>query len=128
MLALQNPREAYRRVAFDARIAGSGHGELIAVCFEQLDMALGDALHAALLGDNHRKSSALTRALSAVTALQLGIDARHPFAPVLGTFYEGIRKVLLDSALQFNARALDGVRRDFGEIREAMASTMPMAS
>jgi flagellin-specific chaperone FliS len=94
MLALQTPSEAYRRIAFDARVEGASPDELVSLCYEQFDMALGDALLAASQGDNHRKSSALTRALSAVTALQLGIDAL----------------------------AITGVRADFCEIREAMAS------
>lgn len=124
MLALRNnPRDAYHRIAFDARIAVAGQNDLVALCYEQFDLALGDALHAASLGDNHRKSSSLTRALSSVTALQLGIDFGHPLAPVLNTFYDSARRLLLNSALRFDARALSSVRADFAEIREAMAAS-----
>ena len=63
MLALRSPQEVYRRVEFDARIAGANPRELVLVCFEQLNAALGRALHAAAAGDNAAKSAALTRAL-----------------------------------------------------------------
>ena len=74
MLA-RNPQEAYRRVDFDARIAGADSRQLVALCYEQLTTALGTALFAAQTGDNRLKSQSLTRALSAITALQLGISS-----------------------------------------------------
>ena len=72
MLALRNPADAYRRVDFDARVAGSDAKSLVLICYETLDIALASAIHAAARGDNPGKSAAITRAMSAITALQLG--------------------------------------------------------
>ena len=75
MQPFRSPQEAYRRVDFDARVAGADARQLVALCYEQLTGALGSALYAAQCGDNHLKSQSLTRALSALTALTMGVDA-----------------------------------------------------
>ncbi|MCB2058681.1 MAG: flagellar protein FliS, partial [Novosphingobium sp.] len=66
-----SPQETYRRVDFDARVAGADPRQLVALCYEQLIAALGSAIYAATSGDNALKSASLTRALAALTALQL---------------------------------------------------------
>jgi flagellin-specific chaperone FliS len=121
MLAHHNPREAYRRVAFDARVAGAGSGQLVLLCFEQLDLALGSALLSATRRDNAAKSQALTRALSSLTALQLGIDREATLAPALRQFYEAARARLLDNVLAFDPEAMRALRGDFAEIAKALA-------
>ena len=73
MLANRSPHEAYRRVDFDARVEGANPQQLVGMCYEALAGALGTALYAHERGDNRLKSQSLTRALSAVTALQLGV-------------------------------------------------------
>ena len=76
MLATRSPHEAYRRVDFDARVAGADPGQLVTLCYEQLISALGTAVYANGLGDNLLKSQSLTRALSAITALHWASAAR----------------------------------------------------
>jgi flagellin-specific chaperone FliS len=121
MLALRSPQEAYRRVQFDARIeTASAHG-LVALCFEQLDSALASASIASESRDNAAKSRALTRALSAITALQLGIEGEHGVAGALRTFYEAARRTLLDNAIAFDPAALAALRGDFADIARALA-------
>ena len=71
MLARHNPQDAYRRVDFDARVTGADPMQLVALCYEHLIAALGTALFAHERADNAAKSTALTRGVSALTALLL---------------------------------------------------------
>lgn len=122
MHASHNPQEAYRRVAIDARIAGAGRGQLVLMCYEQLDLALGASLLAATRRDNAAKSQALTRALSSLTALQLGVSHEAAIASALRQFYEAARARLLDNVLAFDAEAVRALRSDFAEIARALAN------
>ncbi len=115
-----SPHEAYRRVAVDARIAGAGPGQLVLLCYEQLDLALGAALLAATRRDNAAKSQALTRALSALTALQLGVSREAAIAPALQQFYEAARVRLLDNVLAFDAETVRALRQDLAEVSAAL--------
>ena len=120
LMARQRPDEAYRRVAFDARVAGGDAGQLVCLCCEQLVDALGRALRAAASGDNTGKSRALTHALSAITALQLGVSGDDPVAGALRQVYGAARRGVLDSAARFDAARLDEIRKDISDIAAAM--------
>lgn len=120
MLALRSPQEAYRRVDFDARVEGAHPEQLVSLCYEQLISAVGSAIFAQERGDNALKSRSLTRALSAVTALQLGIEGDAGVAQALRHFYEAARRALLDSAIRFDADRLSILRRDFIDIAAAL--------
>jgi len=126
MLAHRTPQEAYRRVDFDARIAAAAPQELVLLCLEQFVGATGSALVAHERADNLLKSQSMTRALSAVTALQIGIDGSIGIAAALTRFYDAARRSLLDSVLKFDPAAVSALRQDFIEISRAMAaSTSP---
>lgn len=116
MLLQQNPAEAYRRVALDARIAGARPADLVLLCYEQLADALGAAIEAAGRADNHRRSAAMTRALSSLTALQLGLNRNSPLAAPLDTFFAGVRRTLLDNVPAFDPAAIAIVRADVIEV------------
>jgi len=120
VLAPQSPQEAYRRVDFDARAASGDPRDLVAICFEQLTGSLATALRAQELGDNAAKSKALTRALSAVLALLMGVSGDGPVTDALRHFYDAARRTVLDSAINFDANALDALRQDCVEIAGAM--------
>ena len=120
MHALHSPREAYRRVEFDARVTGANPAELVLVCCEQFAAALARAQAAAASSDNLLKSQSLTRALAALTALQMGIDQRQPLALALDQFYAAARRTVLDSVLQFDAKALAAVHRDMNDVATAL--------
>ena len=122
MHALRSPHDAYMRVEFNARVAGASAAELVLVCYDQLSAALAKAMRAAAAGNNQLKSEALTRAVSALTALQLGVDRSQPIAVSLLQFYAAARKTVLDSVLCFDAGAVETLRRDVGEIAQAMRS------
>lgn len=120
MLLLRSPQEAYRKVDFDARIAGADPQALVALCFEQFDAALGSALWSDSSGDAALRSRSLTRALAAITALQMGIDPAAALAPALSQLYRAARATLLASVPAFNPAEIAGLRRDFAEIANAL--------
>ncbi len=120
LLARHTPQDAYRRVDFDARVHGSDPAELVGLCYEHLIGSLGSALHAHERGDNAAKSQALTRALSALTALQLGVAGEAGVALALRQFYQAARAALLDSVLAFKPARIAGIRQDFTEIAAAL--------
>lgn len=120
MIAQTNPLEAYRRVDFDARVAGADPAQLVLLCYEQLIGSLGSALFAAERGDNAFKSQSLTRALAALTALRLGVSGTGGIAPALLQMFEAARKAVLDSVLVFDPQTIGLIRQDFIEISRAM--------
>lgn len=122
MLALRNPSEAYRRVDFDARVEGADPASLVLLCYETLTAALGSAIFAAERGDNRAKSAAITRALSAVTALQMGVRGEDGVTQAIRVFLEAGRRTVLDSAISFDATRIATLRQDFEDIRAALAA------
>ena len=123
MIAQTNPLEAYRRVDFDARVAGADPAQLVLLCYEQLIGSLGSALFAAERGDNAFKSQSLTRALAALTALRLGVSGTGGIAPALLQMFEAARKAVLDSVLAFDPQTIGLIRQDFIEISRACYAT-----
>lgn len=123
LLARHTPQDAYRKVDFDARVSGADPMELVGLCYEQLIGALGSALFAHERGDNEGKSKALTRGLSALTALQLGVAGNEGVALALRQFYQAARGALLDGVLAFDPARIAQVRQDFTEIASALATS-----
>ncbi len=120
MLGRITPHEAYRRVEFDARVNGADQGELVHLCLEHLVSALGTALHADAIGDGALKSRAMTRALTSITALQMGVSGDSPIASALNQVYAAARRTILDSATTFAPDRIATLRTDFLEIGQAM--------
>jgi flagellin-specific chaperone FliS len=124
MLAVTDPREAYRRSEIDARVeGGSDPGDLVRLCLEQAVAGLGLAIIAHERQDPSARSRALTRALSAVTALDMGVDRSAPLAEALLQIYGAARKAVLDSVITFDAERLRAVRQDFVDIAGALGRT-----
>ncbi|HKX79565.1 MAG TPA: flagellar protein FliS [Novosphingobium sp.] len=123
MLMQCNPAEAYRRVDFDARVEGASGAQLIALCFEQMTAAIGTAIYAAEIRDNALKSRSLTRALSALTALQLGVTGEDAVADALRQLYHSAHSSILDCAVNFDAGKLRTIRDDFTEIAGALGTS-----
>lgn len=120
MLTHCSPSEAYRKIDFDARVAGSQPQELTLLCYEQLVAALSRADFADRQADNAARSAALAQALSAVTALKLGTDPTHPIAEALQIMFENARLRILASVPVFDRAGLASVRADFAEIGSAL--------
>lgn len=125
MLAERNPGAAYRRVDFDARVQSADPAQLVTLCFEQLVSALGTALFAQAKGDNRMKSDALTRAVSALTALHLGVSGEGGVADALRHIYIAARRSVLDSVLAFDPGTIAKIRQDFIEISQALTQSQP---
>jgi len=125
MLLGRDPSEAYRRVDFDARVKGATSRQLVDLCLEQVAGSVGRAIHASGRGDNGAKSAALTRAIAALTALQMGVDPDAPTGQALLQLYASARTTILDSVLAFNPAELAQIRQDFIEIRTAMLGAVP---
>ncbi|WP_109798513.1 MULTISPECIES: flagellar protein FliS [Novosphingobium] len=119
-----DPSEAYRRIDFDARVRGADSRQLVDLCLEQVIGSIGRALHAQERADNAAKSAALTRAVSALTALQMGVDMANPTAGALMQLYQSARSAVLDCVTRFDPAKLRLIRQDFTEIREAMLRSM----
>lgn len=122
MLAQKDPYDAYQRVEFDAQVQGASPQELVHICYDQLVLALGTALVANEKGDMRLKSRSMTRAVTALMALEMGIDQGHEMAGVLSDFYGAARKSILASSLEFDAVCLTGMRDDFRELRNALSA------
>ena len=114
------PREAYARVALDARVGGAGPSELVELCLETLVEALDGALYAHRTGDPAAKSKAMARAVAALTGLILGVVPGVPLSAALTLLYGAARHEVLDSVVRFDPLALATLRTDFSEIRERM--------
>jgi len=125
MLANRNPGAVYRRVDFDARVSCADPAQLVTLCFEQLVSALGSALFAHDGGDNRMKSEALTRAVSALTALHLGVSGEGGVSDALRHIYIAARRSVLDSVLSFDPGRITNIRQDFIEIGQAMTQSQP---
>ena len=123
MLALRNPSEAYRRIDFDARVEGADPRTLVMLCYESLVSSLGTALFAHERGDNRAKSAALTRAVSALTALLLGIEGQDGISAHLRAFYEAARRRVLDNVIAFSPDQVREVREDVREIASALSAS-----
>lgn len=123
MLAQRDPAQAYRRVDFDARVSSADQRELIKMCYERVISSLGSAMHAHGRGDNAMKSAALTRAVSALTALQMGVSGEDAMSGALVQFYTAARRAVLDSVLYFDSDTLRNVRQDVVDISESLIST-----
>jgi flagellin-specific chaperone FliS len=120
MMMQRSPADVYRRVDLDARIGTAPPAELVALCYEKLLGALGTAIVANDRGDASLKSDSLTRALSAVMALRLGIKGTEGVAGALHSLYEGTSRTILDSVVTFDAPALGRLRNDIREIAAAL--------
>ena len=118
-----SPQDVYRRIEFDARVNGAGPAQLVDICYDQLIAALGTALFAESRENNELKSQSLTRALSAITALQRGIDLEQPMGKALAQIYGAARGAILDSVVAFNATTLGAVRQDVIDIQSAFRSS-----
>ena len=127
MLMLRSPQEAYRRIDFDARVETSDSAQLVGLCFEQVVAALGTAIFAHDRRDTSLRGEALTRALSAVMALRLGVRGEaqaneRGVTEALHQLYEGAGRTILDAVMDFDALALSRLRDDLRDIAAALVA------
>jgi flagellin-specific chaperone FliS len=120
MLKPANPTEAYRKVAFDACVAGSKGADLVRLCIEEVDAALARAMWAEAPDRADVRRAALARAQAGLGALRLGVDKGNPLGPALLTLYEAMAATVTACRFRYDAAAILRVRTDLAEISRAM--------
>ncbi len=119
MLSRSKPNEAYRQTNFEARLLGSSREELVLFCLEDLLDSMRHLELADSRKDRAGRSRAITRCVTALTALELGIDRNAEMGAPLAQFYGSAKSILLDSIRQTDAQAISALRTDFSEIAGA---------
>lgn len=120
MLAANEPRAAYRQSNFDARVNGGTPQDIVIYCLDELALTLGQLLQADMRGNRSGRSDSITRGIAILTALEMGVDRENELAASLLHFYEGSRRLLLASAATTQNEAIEGLRADVIEIRDAL--------
>lgn len=123
LLKPQNPAEAYRRIEVEARVRSADQGELVNLCIERVGDGVGAALRAHQAGDPVRRSTGLTGAYAALTALEMGVDRGAPIADALLQLYGAARQTILACVTDFDGVALAQIRDDFREIGSALVQS-----
>lgn len=115
------PADTYRRIEFDARVSGANQKQLVTLLVEELLAALQSALFAHDHGMNQRKSAAMTRALTVLTTLELGVasDAAGGIGQTLLQFYRGGKRSILDSVVSFDTHGITRLHGDFEDVRRS---------
>lgn len=121
MLAANDPRAAYRQSNFEARVNGGTPQDIVVYCLDELSLTLGQLRQADMRGNRAGRSEAITRGIAILTALEMGIDRENELAGSLLHFYEGSRRLLLSSVGTTQVDAIEGLRSDVIEIRDALA-------
>lgn len=115
-----NPGEAYRKVAFDACVAGAYGPELVRLCIEDVRAALDQALWADANDRADIRRNALARAQNGLAALRLGVDPDSSLAIALLTFYDSMARSVTASLFRFDRPAIEGVRTDIDDVARAI--------
>lgn len=125
MLCATDPAEAYRRVEFDACVAGSDSHALVMLCIEDVRSALTRALWGESHGRNDVTQAALRRAHNGLGALRLGVDASVPLGQQLLTLYGAMTDSVVACRTRFNREALARIIADLSDIAEACGAQRP---
>ncbi len=124
MIALaRSAADTYRSVDFDARVNGATSADLTDICFEQFLVSMGRAMHAHKAHDPAGRSNALSRAVSCLLALEMGIAGQDGIAATLRELYARARASVLASVLEWDEPTLIRIRDDFAEIRAALRAS-----
>ena len=128
MLARTKPRDAYREADFDARLMGSSRENLVLFCIEDFIQTLGALEFAEMRGDRAARSRTLTRCVTALTALEMGIDREAELASSLAQFYGAAKNLMLDSIRALDLGKVRQLRDDLREIAFAFRAAKLAAS
>ena len=120
MLALNEPRAAYQQSNFDARVKGGTSQDIVVYCLDELALTIGMLRQADMRGNHAGRSEAITRGIAILTALEMGVDRNSELSASLLHFYEGSRRMLLDSVGITQVEAMETLRADVIEIRDAL--------
>lgn len=116
MLRVMDPAAAYRRIEFDACVAGSDAGDLVLLCIAHVRAALSQAIWADRQDNRESRVRALGQARSGLVALRMGVDRASPIANDLLTLYGAMEDSVTASQFRFNRPAMDRLTIDLDEI------------
>lgn len=119
MLAMQDPRLAYRRSSFDARLVAASPADMVMICLDDLLASLVRFEQADLRDDRETRSRALTRAIASLTALEMGVDRTAPLGQSLLQIYTAAKSALLGMMVRIEVGTLHRIRSDFSELRDS---------
>lgn len=123
MLSLHKPYEAYRQASFDARLLGSSREELVVFCLEDFIDNLGQLELADNRLDHAARSKAITRCVTALTALELGIDRTAEMGATLAQFYGSAKNTLMNCIRQTDTNSVATMKADFSDIAKVFRET-----
>jgi len=119
MLARPQPRDAYRQSHFDARLLASDRDDLVLICLDDLIENLGVLQIVEHNEDRTKRSRTLTRCVTAITALEIGIDRDAELASSLAQFYGAAKALLLDSIRAVDIEQIAQLQSDMIDIAAA---------
>lgn len=122
MLALSDPALAYRRSHFEARLLAASPQDMVIMCLDDLLANLVRFEHAELRDDREVRSDALTRCVTSLTALEMGVDRSASLGDALVHFYTAAKAALLGMLVSADVTRLRTIKADFVEIRQSFAA------
>ena len=128
MLARAKPGEAYRQSNFDVRLMASDRDDLVLICLDDLIENLGVLEIVEQRDDRAARSRTLTRCVTALTALEMGIDREAELASSLAQFYGAAKNLMLDSIRALDLGKVRQLRDDLREIAFAFRAAKLAAS
>ncbi len=87
------------------------------MCLEDLLTSLVRFEQADLRNDRETRSSALTRCITSLTALEMGVDRSAPLGDTLLHFYAAGKSALLGMIVSVDAERLRAIKADFEDVR-----------
>lgn len=117
MLAAHNPALAYRRSSFEARLLAASPQDMVIMCLDDFLANLVRFEQADLRDDREARSAALTRCITSLTALEMGVDRTAPLGQTLLQFYAAGKSALLGMVVSIEVGRLRAIKRDFEDIR-----------
>lgn len=119
MLTASDPGLAYRRSSFEARLLAASPQDMVIMCLDDLLANIVRFEQADLRDDRETRSRALTRCITSLTALELGVDRAAPVASALLQFYAAAKSAMLGMVVEVEVSVLRTVKRDFEDIRSS---------
>ena len=123
MLAASNPGLAYRHSSFDARLFAATPGDLVLICLDDFLANLVRFEQADLRDDREARSGALTRCITSLTALEMGVNRSAALGQSLLQIYAAAKSALLGMVVTVEVGTLRRIKTDFAEIRDSFRDT-----
>lgn len=117
MLASRDPGLAYRRSSFDARLLAASPQDMVIMCLDDFLASVVRFEQADSRDDREMRSAALTRCITALTALEMGVDRSLALGGTLLQFYSAAKSALLGMVVSIEVARLRAIKSDFEEIR-----------